>query len=94
MIKLLLLFIILLATWQLLKMLSREATATIEEARTIGLQEASAHINNPILLMDYSSARGIPKETLAALIEAGDLLSYCWRQYTYIENRELVVVNK
>ena len=68
--------------------------ATLEEARTIGLQEARSHIHSPILLEDYAEARGIPKEKLDCLIEQGEIPSYRWRQYTYIENRELVVANK
>jgi hypothetical protein len=92
MIKLLMLFIVILVVWILFRMMSRKAT--IEEARTTGLQEASFHINNPILLEDYSEVRGIPKEALDSLIEEGKIPSYHWRQYTYIENRELVVANK
>ena len=92
MIRLLILFIVILVAWILFKILSRKAT--LEEARTIGLQEASFHINNPILLEDYTEARGIPKEALDSLIEEGNIPSYHWRQYTYIENRELVVANK
>ena len=92
MIKLLLIFIFILVVWQLFRMLSRKAT--LEEARTIGLQKASMHINNPILLEDYTDAKGIPKEALESLIEQGQIPSYRWRQFTYIENRELVVANK
>ena len=92
MIKLLIIFIVMLVAWQLFRMLSRKAT--LEEARTIGLQKASLHINNPILLEDYTEARGIPKEALDSLIEEGNIPSYHWRQYTYIENRELIVANK
>ncbi len=92
MIRLLLILIVMLVAWQLFRMLSRKAT--LEEARTIGLQKASLHINNPILLEDYTVARGLPKEALDSLIEEGNIPSYHWRQYTYIENRELVVANK
>ena len=92
MIRLLLLFIAILVVWMLFKMLTRKAT--LEEARTIGLQEASAHINNPILLEDYIDSRGIPREALDPLIEAGDIPSYHWQQYKYIENRELIVDKK
>ena len=92
MIKLLIFFIVILFSWIIFRMMSRKAT--LEEARTIGLQAASLHINNPILLEDYSESRGIPKEALDSLIEEGKMPSYQWRQYTYIENRELVVANK
>ncbi|NRB41973.1 MAG: hypothetical protein HRU20_26450 [Pseudomonadales bacterium] len=92
MIKLLMLFIVILMAWILFRMMGRKAT--IEDARTIGLQEASFHINNPILLEDYSEARGLPLEVLDSLIEEGKIPSYHWRQYTYIENRELVVAKK
>ncbi|KKL83818.1 hypothetical protein LCGC14_1970890 [marine sediment metagenome] len=92
MIKLLLIFIFILVVWQLFRMLSRKAT--LEEARTIGLQEARSHIHSPILLEDYTDAKGIPKEALESLIEQGQIPSYRWRQFTYIENRELVVANK
>jgi len=92
MIKLLILFTIILVAWILFRKLGRKAT--LEEARTLGLQEASFHINNPILLEDYSEVREIPKEALDSLIEEGDIPSYHWRQYTFIENRELVVADK
>ena len=92
MIMLLMIFVVVLVVWQLYRMSSREAT--LEEARTIGLQEARSHIHSPILLEDYAEARGIPKEKLDALIEHGEIPAYRWRQYTYIENRELVVANK
>ncbi len=92
MIKLLIIFVVLLVAWQLFRMLSREAT--LEEARTIGLQKARSHIHSPILLEDYAEARGIPKEELDSLIEQGEIPAYRWRQYTYIEDRELVVANK
>ncbi|MFT6906185.1 MAG: hypothetical protein ACJAS1_002850 [Oleiphilaceae bacterium] len=92
MIKLVILFIVILVVWILFRMMIRKAT--LEEARTIGLQEASFHINNPILLEDYSEAKGIPKEALDSLIEEGKIPSYYWRQYTFIENRELVVADK
>lgn len=92
MIRLLLLSIIILAVWMLFRMLGRKAT--IEDARTIGLQEACSHINNPILLEDYSEVRGIPMEALYSLIEEGKIPYYHWQQYTYIEDRELVVAKK
>ena len=88
----LILFIVILVAWLLFRMLSRKAT--LEEARTIGLQEASFHINNPILLEDYTEARRIPREVIDSLIEEGNIPSYHWRQYTYVENRELVVAQK
>ena len=92
MIRLLILFIVILIAWLLFGVWGRKAT--LEEARTIGLQEASSHINNPILLEDYTVAKGIPKEALDSLIEEGKIPFYHWRQYTYIENRELVVIKK
>jgi len=92
MIRLLILFIVILIAWILFGMLGRKAT--LEEARTIGLQEARNHINNPILLEDYTVAKGLAKEALDSLIEEGKIPSYHWRQYTYIENRELVIANK
>jgi len=54
MIKLLIIFVVLLVAWQLFRMSSREAT--LEEARTIGLQKARSHIHSPILLEDYAEA--------------------------------------
>ena len=92
MIRLLIIFVVLLVVWQLFRMSSREAT--LEEARTIGLQKARSHIQRPILLEDYAEARGIPKEELGSLIEKGEIPSYRWRQYTYIEDRELIVAKK
>ena len=92
MIQLLMIFVVALVAWSLFKVLNREAT--LEEARTIGLEEARSHINNPILLVDYTEARRIPEEELGSLIEQGKIPSYCWRQYTYIENRELIFVKK
>ncbi len=92
MIRLLIIFVVMLVAWQLFRMLSREAT--LEEARTIGLQKAKSHIHNPILLEDYTEAKRIPKEALDSLIAKGKIPAYRWRQYTYIENRELVVANK
>ena len=88
MIRLLIIFVVLLVAWQLFRMSSREAT--LEEARTIGLQTARTHIQSPILLEDYAEARGIPKEELGSWIEEGKIPSYRWRQYTYIEDRELI----
>jgi len=92
MIRLLIICAVLLALWQLYRMLGREAT--LEEARTIGLQQASSHIQSPILLEDYAAARGIPKEKLVAWIEKGEIPSYRWRQYTYIEDRALINPNQ
>ncbi|SQD77651.1 hypothetical protein [Moritella yayanosii] len=92
MIRLLIIFIVFLIAWLLFGVWGSKAT--LEEARTIGLQEASSHIDNPILLEDYTLAKGIPKEALDFLIEEGKIPFYHWRQYTYIENRELVVVKK
>jgi len=92
MIRLLIIIVALLVVWQLFRMSSREAT--VEEARTIGLQKARSHIQSPILLEDYAEARGIPKEELDSWIEQGEIPTYRWRQYTYIENRELIDVNK
>lgn len=92
MIRLLFIFVVLLVAWQLFRMSSRETT--LEEARTIGLQEAMSHIQSPILIEDYAEARGIPKEDLDSLIEQGEIPAYRWRQYTFIENRELINANK
>ena len=92
MIRLLIIFVILLVAWQLFRMSRREAT--LEDARTIGLQKARSHIHSPILLEDYAEARGISKEELGSLIEQGEIPAFRWRQYTYIENRELVDANK
>ena len=92
MIRLLILFIVILIAWLLFGVWGSKAT--LEEARTIGLQEASSHIDNPILLEDYTVAKGIPKESRDSLIEEGKIPSYHWRLYTYIENRELFVVKK
>ncbi|OUS39221.1 hypothetical protein A9R00_10010, partial [Oleispira antarctica] len=68
--------------------------ATIEEARTIGLEKAKLEINNPILLEDYTEAKKIPMEQLVYLIEQGKIPTFRWRQYTYIENRELISIKK
>ncbi len=92
MIQLLVLFIALLVAWLLFNMLNREPT--IEEARTIGLQKAREHLENPILLEDYIEASRLPREELDSLIEQGKIPAYYWRQYTYVENRELIVVKK
>jgi len=92
MIRLFILFVIVLVAWMLFRMLTRKAT--LEEARTIGLQEASLHINNPILFEDYLEARRVPQEVLDSLIEEGRIPSYHWRQYIFIENRELIKANK
>ena len=92
MIQLLVLFIALLIAWLLFKMMNREPT--IEEARTIGLQKAREHLENPILLEDYTEASRLPREELDSLIEQGKIPAYYWRQYTYVENRELIVVKK
>ena len=88
MINLLILVVLILVAWPLIKSLNKEAT--LEEARTIGLQAASSYIQNPILLEDYLKAKRIPREELDALIEQEKIPSYRWRQYTYIENRELI----
>ena len=92
MIKLLLIFLVLLFAWQLSRMSNRDAT--LEEARTIGLEKARSLIHSPILLEDYAEARGIPVEELVSLVEKEEIPSYRWRQYTFIEDRELIVVNK
>ncbi|NQZ30867.1 MAG: hypothetical protein HRU06_06310 [Oceanospirillaceae bacterium] len=92
MIRLLLIVALLLVVWQLFRMLSR--SATLEEARTIGLQQARSHIQSPILLEDYAEARRIPMQQLVSWIEKGEIPSYRWRQYTYIEDRELIKSNK
>jgi len=92
MIRLLIIVAVLLIAWKLFTMSSREAT--LDEARTIGLQKARQHIHSPILLEDYAEARGIDKEELESLVEKGEIPSYRWRQYTYIEDRELIIANK
>jgi len=92
MIQLLVLFIALLIAWLLFKMMNREPT--IEEARTIGLQKAREHLENPILLEDYIEASRLPREELDSLIEQEKIPAYYWRQYTYVENRELIIVEK
>ncbi len=92
MIQLLVLFIALLIAWLLFKILNREPT--LEEARTIGLQKAREHLENPILLEDYTEANRLSREELDSLIEQGKIPAYYWRQYTYVENRELIMVEK
>jgi len=92
MIQLLVLFIALLIAWLLFKILNREPT--LEEARTIGLQKAREHLENPILLEDYTEASRLSREELDSLIEQGKIPAYYWRQYTYVENRELIMVEK
>ena len=96
MIRLLIIFVVALVVWQLFRMASRPSVikGTLEEARTIGIEEAQGHIQSPILLEDYSEARGIPKEDLEAMVEQDELPYYQWRQYTFIENRELIDTNK
>jgi len=96
MIKLLIVFAALLVAWQLFKMAGRQRDlrATLEEARTTGLEEAGRHIQSAILLEDYAEARGIAKEELMTMVRQGQMPFYCWRQYTYIENRELINKNK
>ncbi|MCJ8312449.1 MAG: hypothetical protein HRU38_05785 [Saccharospirillaceae bacterium] len=95
MIRLLIIFAVVLIVWQLLKMLSNQARilsrqSTIDEARTIGLDEAGQYIQNPILSEDYVQERGISLQILGSLIERGDIPAYQWRQYIYVENRELI----
>lgn len=92
MIRLLLIVAVLLVAWQLFRMLS--SAATLEEARTIGLQQARSHIQSPILLEDYAVARGISIEELGSWIAKEEIPSYRWRQYIYIEDRELIKSNK
>lgn len=92
MIRLVFIFVILFLVWLLFRMATKHAT--LDQARTIGLQEAEKHIHSPILLEDYVEARKIPIERMESLIESGDMPSYRWRQYTFIENRELIKVNK
>jgi len=92
MIQLLVLFIALLIAWLLFKILNREST--LEEARTIGLQKAREYLENPILLEDYTEASRLSREELDSLIEQGKIPTYYWRQYTYVENRELIMVEK
>lgn len=96
MIQLLMLLIVLIILWMLVKALLKMTgkKATLEEARTIGLQEASLHINNPILLEDYAHAKGIPMDVLVSLIEEGKMPFYHWHQFTFVENRELAHARK
>jgi len=96
MIQLIMLLIVLLLVWMLVRALLKMtgAKATLEEARTIGLQEASLHINNPILLDDYALAKGLPMDVLGVLIEEGKIPYYLWKQYTFVENRELATASK
>ncbi|MEH6344707.1 MAG: hypothetical protein V7785_06450 [Bermanella sp.] len=82
------LFVGLLVIWQLMRVINEEAT--LEEARTTGLKEAGAHIQSPVLLEDYADATGISKKDLELMVERKEIPSYSWRQYTYIENRELI----
>jgi len=92
MIRLLLIVVVILILLSIFRMINRKAT--IEEARTIGLEKARLQINNPILLEDYTEAKKIPMEQLVYLIEQGKIPTFRWRQYTYIENRELISVKK
>ncbi len=88
MIRLFLFAVVLFAIWLFIRKLTRQAT--FEDARTIGLQIAGEHIQNPILYEDYLQATRIPEEQLDAMIEREDIPSYRWRQYTFVENRELI----
>jgi len=92
MIRLLLIVVVILILLSIFRIINRKAT--IEEARTIGLEKAKLEINNPILLEDYIEAKKIPMEQLVSLIEQGKIPIFRWRQYTYIENRELISVKK
>ncbi len=92
MIRLLLIVVVILILLSIFRIINRKAT--IEEARTIGLEKARLQINNPILLEDYIEAKKIPMEQLVYLIEQGKIPTFRWRQYTYIENRELISVKK
>ena len=92
MIRLLLIVVVILILLSIFRIINRKAT--IEEARTIGLEKARLQINNPILLEDYTEAKKIPMEQLVYLIEQGKIPTFRWRQYTYIENRELISVKK
>lgn len=92
MIRLLLIVVVILIIFSIFRIINRKAT--IEEARTIGLEKAKLEINNPILLEDYTEAKKIPMEQLIYLIEQGKIPTFRWRQYTYIENRELISVKK
>ena len=96
MIQLILLLLVAFAILMLLKMAknTKSQKATLEEARTVGLQEASLHINNPILLEDYSQAKGLEMEVLTSFIEEGKMPYYLWHQYTFVENRELAYGRK
>jgi len=92
MIRLLLIVVVILILLSIFRIINRKAT--IEEARTIGLEKAKLEINNPILLEDYTEAKKIPMEQLVYLIEQGKIPTFRWRQYTYIENRELISIKK
>lgn len=94
--RLLIAFVVVMVLWQLYRVASKEMArkATLEEARSAGLQEAQRYIQSPILLEDYADARGIPKETLESMVEQEKIPFYIWRQFTFIENRELIDVNK
>ena len=96
MIQLILLLLVALAILMLLKMAksTKSQKATLEEARTLGLQEASLHINNPILFEDYAQAKGLTTDVLITLIEEGKMPFYEWRGYTFVENRELAHARK
>lgn len=96
MIRLAILLVALLALMLLFRMAikGKAKEATLEEARTIGLQEAEGHIQSPILLEDYAEARGISQEGLESMVERREIPSFRWHQYTYIENRELIDIHK
>lgn len=91
MIQLIFLLLISFLVFMIFKMAKgmKPKKATLEEARSIGLEEASLHINNPILLEDYSVEKDLPIEVLLSLIEEGKMPFYHWHEYTYVENREL-----
>ncbi len=84
MIKLIFIIIVILIAWLLIKLLNKKAT--IEEARTKGIEEAKLHLKKPILVEDYVESKGVSKAEIDLIIRQGKILAYSWRQYTFIEN--------
>ena len=96
MVRIIIFLVVLLIVWQVFRAAGKGGAikATLDEARTVGLQEASAYIQSPILLNDYAEARGISKEKLESMVKQEVIPSYKWHQYIFIENRELIDINK
>ena len=84
MIKLISFIIVILIAFLLLRFLNKKTT--IEEARNKGLEEAKAHLMNPVLVEDYVESKAISRDEVDALIRQGKISAYNWRQYTFIEN--------